>query len=92
MEKYEMDSFFIVYVALAIYLVLNLAVSFFLAKRDDLDTVQKVAQIIIAWLIPYIAAIALWQFNKSQDRPIKKHSEFGGGPRDSSGAGSDGNH
>ena len=87
-----MDSLFITYAALAIYFALSIAVSVFLAKRDDLDNVQKVAQIFLAWLIPYIAAIALWQFHKSQDRPIKPHSEFGGGPRDSSNAGSDGNH
>ncbi len=87
-----MDSLFIIYAALAIYFAISLAVSVFLAKRDDLDKVQKIAQIFLAWLIPYIAAIALWQFHKSQDRPIKMHSEFGGGPRDSSGAGSDGNH
>ncbi|MBQ4831579.1 hypothetical protein J8L84_20075 [Alteromonas sp. MMG017] len=86
-----MDSLFI-YSALVTYLVLSFAVSVFLAKREDLDAVQKVAQIIIAWLIPFIGALALWQFNKSQDQPTRKYSEFGGGNRDSSGAGSDGNH
>ena len=87
-----MDSLFMIYAALAIYIAISLAVSVFLAKRDDLDNVQKIAQIFLVWLIPYIAAIALWQFHKSQDRPIQSHSEFGGGPRDSSGAGSDGSH
>jgi len=87
-----MGSLFMIYAALAIYIAISLAVSVFLAKRDDLDNVQKTAQIVLVWLIPYIAAIALWQFHKSQDLPIKKHSEFGGGPRDSSGDGSDGNH
>ena len=87
-----MGSLFMIYAALAIYIAISLAVSVFLAKRDDLDNVQKTAQIFLVWLIPYIAAIALWQFHKSQDLPIKKHSEFEGGPRDSSGAGSDGNH
>ena len=87
-----MGSLFMIYAALAIYIAISLAVSVFLAKRDDLDNVQKIAQIFLVWLIPYIAAIALWQFHKSQDPPIKKHSEFGGGPRDSSGVGSDGNH
>ena len=87
-----MGSLFMIYAALAIYIAISLAVSVFLAKRDDLDNVQKIAQIFLVWLIPYIAAIALWQFHKSQDLPIKKHSEFEGGPRDSSGAGSDGNH
>ncbi|MCG7639838.1 hypothetical protein [Alteromonas sp. CNT1-28] len=73
-----MDSLFI-YSALVTYLVLSIAVSVFLAKREDLDSVQKIAQIIIAWLIPIIGAVALWQFNKSQDQPTKKYSEFGGG-------------
>lgn len=86
-----MDSLFI-YAALFTYLVLSFAVSVFLTKREDLDSVQKIAQIIIAWLIPIIGAVALWQFNKSQDQPTQKYSEFGGGHRDISGAGSDGNH
>ncbi|MDC9527835.1 hypothetical protein PSH54_20375 [Pseudoalteromonas sp. Angola-30] len=86
-----MDSLFI-YSALVTYLVLSIAVSVFLAKREDLDSVLKIAQIIIAWLIPIIGAVALWQFNKSQDQPTKKYSEFGGGNRDSSGSGSDGSH
>ncbi|GGP76581.1 hypothetical protein [Shewanella ulleungensis] len=87
-----MDLLFIIYFALAIYFVLSLVISVFLAKRGDLDNVQKFAQIVLVWLIPYFAAIALWQFNKSQDQAVCKHSNFGGGPRDSSGAGSDGNH
>ncbi|WP_334060958.1 hypothetical protein [Alteromonas sp. S005] len=85
-----MDSLLIVYIAFAIYLVLNLAVSVFLVKRDDLDNVQKFFQILLVWLIPYFAAIGLWLFNKSQDQPVKQFSEFGGGAQDSSNAGSDG--
>ena len=41
-----MDSLFI-YSALVTYLVLSIAVSVFLAKREDLDSVQKIAQIIM---------------------------------------------
>ena len=87
-----MDSLLILYIALVAYLVLSLAVSVFLVKRDDLDNVQKVFQILLVWLIPYFAAIGLWLFNKSQDQPIKQFSEFGGGVQDSNNAGSDGGH
>jgi len=87
-----MDSPLIMYIALVIYLVLSLAVSVFLVKRDDLDNVQKVFQILLVWLIPYFAAIGLWLFNKSQDQPVKQFSKFGGGAQDSSNAGSDGGH
>ncbi len=70
-------------IGLGILIVLNVAVSFYLYKRDDLDNFQKVAQIVIVWLIPFVGAIALWLFNRSQDNDNKPSgSSFGGGSVD----------
>ena len=59
-----MDYFLI---GIVILIVLNIAVSIYLYKRDDLENFQKIAQIVIVWLIPFVGAIALWIFNRSQD-------------------------
>ncbi|MFC3204394.1 hypothetical protein ACFOEW_21530 [Alteromonas oceani] len=69
----------IIYVSLAVYVIISLAVSVFLIRRDDLTKAQKVLQIILAWLVPIIGALGLWQFNKSQDEPISRNKDFGGG-------------
>ncbi|WP_218311584.1 hypothetical protein [Alteromonas antoniana] len=73
-----------------IAILLNMVVSIFLVRRDDLETFQKGAQIFIVWLIPFFAAIGLWLLNRSQDTPAKTRKSFGGGPQDSSGVGSSG--
>ena len=85
-----MNMTYLLIVLAVIYLILNILVSIFLARRDDLDSSQKGFQIVLVWLFPFVGAIGLWQFNKSQDVPVKPHSEFGGGYQDSSNAGSDG--
>lgn len=78
------------HVVLIVASVLNVLVSVFLFKRDDLEPFQKGAQVLIVWLIPFVAAIGLWMFNKSNDVEVTSKKEFGGGPQDSSGAGSSG--
>lgn len=76
-------------VALAI---LNFSVSIYLFKRNDLDRFQKIAQVIVVWLIPFIGAIGLWLFNRSHDSDNNKPSggSFGGGSQDSIGISSSG--
>ena len=60
--------------------VLNIGVSVFISKRDDLESQQKLFQIILIWLIPLVAAIGLLFFNLSHDKDLKPmHKEFGGG-------------
>jgi hypothetical protein len=76
-------EFKIWYLVVGIAILLNIVVSIFLARRDDLETFQKGAQIFIVWLIPFFAAIGLWLLNRSQDAPTKKHKSFGGGSNDS---------
>ena len=71
-------------ITLALVALLNLVVSIYLAKRSDLEAFQKVAQIILVWLIPVFAAIGLWLFHRSQDTPLSSSKPFGGGSGDSS--------
>ena len=67
-----------------ILFILNVVVSIYLYKRDDLESFQKKAQIVVVWLIPFVGAIALWLFNRSQDDDNKPGgSSFGGGSSNS---------
>lgn len=76
-------------IIVVIVIALNLFVSVYLAKRDDLNRFQKVAQILIVWLVPLVGALGLWQFHRSQDNEsIQAHKRtFGGGTVDSAGSG-----
>mgnify|MGYP000565696144 FL=1 len=70
-------------ISLGVLIVLNVAVSLYLYKREDLDNFQKVSQLILVWLIPFFGAIALWLFNRSQDDDDKPSGGlFGGGSND----------
>lgn len=71
-----MDLFIL---AIVILFILNFAVTAFIAKRDDLDSFQKRVQIFIVWLIPFIAAIGLWFFNKGHNEKSNKNTPYGGG-------------
>jgi hypothetical protein len=64
--------------AFAMAAILNIPVSIFIARRNDLERSQKAWQILIIWLVPYIAAIGLWLVNRSHDikRPSARR-EFG---------------
>ncbi|WP_412973031.1 hypothetical protein [Glaciecola sp. MF2-115] len=71
------------YLLIGIALLINIAVSIFLIRRDDLEGFQKSAQILIVWLIPIFAGLGVWMLRRSQDAPTKAHKNFGGGARDS---------
>ena len=73
----------IIKISIGVLIILNIAVSFFIAKRDDLDSFQKKVQIIIVWLIPFIAAIGLWLFNRGHDNNHNGKQPFGGGEQSS---------
>ncbi|MCF2860146.1 hypothetical protein L1286_21935 [Pseudoalteromonas sp. SMS1] len=68
----------------------NLLMSVFIAKRNDLEIIQKAVQIIIIWLIPIFGATGLWLFYRSQDQESIHTSKrpFGGGSAGNSGMGS----
>ncbi|MEC7826482.1 MAG: hypothetical protein VYD12_18215 [Pseudomonadota bacterium] len=79
----------ILYVVLAILFILNTSVSVFLMKRDDLNTFQKGAQMLLVWLVPFLAAIGVWLLNRSQDIQATRAKTFGGGVSDSIGPGAE---
>jgi len=67
------------YIGFGVIVLLNVIVSILLIKRDDLEVFQKVVQVILVWLIPFFAAVGLWLFYRSQDKPKSIPKSFGGG-------------
>ena len=67
------------------WVTLNILVSIFIARRADLDSFQKGAQVTMVWLIPFIAAVGLWLFHRSIDDKRRGVGPIGGGPNDSIG-------
>ena len=66
-------------IIISIIVLLNVLVSAFIAKRDDLDAFQKKTQIVLIWLVPFIAAIGFYFVNKSHDVKDKNKNTFRGG-------------
>ncbi len=66
-----MDLKLILIVAVLIGLF-QLAVCIFIWRRDDLEKEQKIAQSVIAWLIPFFAALGLLIMHRSHDKPFNK--------------------
>jgi Mn2+/Fe2+ NRAMP family transporter len=56
--------------------VLNTIVSILVGKRDDLSLFQKIAQILIIWLVPFLAAIGIFLLNKDYDDIGSRSSSF----------------
>lgn len=80
-----MNNILIIGVLIGVAVLLNVFVSVYLARRSDLESSQKIAQIVIVWVVPYIAAIGLWLFNRSHDEIELNQKPFGGGANDSIG-------
>jgi len=66
-------------IIIPILILLNIVVSVFIAKRDDLDSFQKKTQIVIIWLVPFIAAIGFYFINRSHDVKEENKNSFRGG-------------
>ena len=66
------------YIPLVVLTLINITVSLYLMKRGDLEPFQKGAQIVLVWLLPFVAAIGLWLFHRSQDVPISSSKSSGG--------------
>ena len=75
---------FLVFIFLSL-VALNLSVSILIVRRADFDLFQKAAQIAMVWIIPFIAAIGLWLFYRSNDDNRQGGGSGGGGPNDSIG-------
>ena len=70
-------------IIISVLIILNITVSVYICKRDDLDAFQIKAQLVMVWLIPFIAAIGLWFFNRSHNDNPKLKQPFGGGEQSS---------
>jgi hypothetical protein len=66
----------IIWIISATYVLLSLLVSFHVVRRDDLEPAQKVAQSIVIWVIPFIAAIGIWLFHRSEDKVNARIDSF----------------
>ena len=82
-KNFKMD---VISIILIVSCLLNLTVSIFLILREDMETTQRVVQILIVWLIPFLGALGLYLFHKSQDDyvSIPFKGKFGGGDNGSS--------
>ena len=74
-----------IYLAIVLVISINIFVTVFLFRLDTLDSFQKYAQTLIVWFLPIVGALVLWLFNRN-DCVNYKSTEFGVGPRDSSGS------
>ncbi|MDM7861646.1 hypothetical protein QTP81_13680 [Alteromonas sp. ASW11-36] len=84
----EVEPMTYYWIGAGLLFIINLYVSVFLCRRDDLERIQKGLQVLIVWLIPLLGAVGLWLFYKNEDddkNKPDKHS-FGGGSNDSIGA------
>ena len=63
----------------------NVLISIYIATRDGLEKFQIIIQIVLVWLVPFFAAIGIWLFYRSQDRPSDRRKLEGNG-HDSVGA------
>jgi H+/gluconate symporter-like permease len=66
-------------------IIINILVSLYISRRDDLDIIQKVAQVFIVWLVPFLGAISLFIFHRNNDKQSPTSKSFGGGANDSIG-------
>ena len=64
MENYYLE------ISIVIALLLNVIAGLKVSKSDYFEKAQKVAQIIIIFLIPFIASIGIILFLRSQERPV----------------------
>ena len=67
------------YIILLVAVVLNILVSVSTFKRDDFEKGQKIAQIVLIWLVPFITAIGIWFFHRSFDETYKSQKPSRGG-------------
>jgi len=68
-----------IYLIISVLFLVNIAVSVNLSKRDDLEGIQKVMQIVFIWVIPFLGAFISWQVNRNYDVLAESRKEFGGG-------------
>jgi len=61
-----MGTLMLVFLLLAI--AINLYGSIFVYRRTDVEQAQKIAQIIVIWIVPIMFAVGMILFYKSEDK------------------------
>ena len=63
-----MDSYYLE-ITIFVALLLNLVAAIQVIKSDEFEKMQKVAQIVLVLLIPFIASVGIILFLRSQQKP-----------------------
>lgn len=72
MENYYLE------IALVTALALNVVAGVRVAKSDVFEKPQKIAQIVLIFLIPFIAAVGILLFLRSEEKPLTSNANKGG--------------
>ena len=71
--EFNVISMLIIFIVL-----LNIIMTVYISRKEDLSSFQKKGQVLIIWIIPVFAAIGLWVFHRSQNE-ISNNNILGGG-------------
>ncbi|OUR62278.1 hypothetical protein A9Q74_05380 [Colwellia sp. 39_35_sub15_T18] len=70
-----------IYVTIGVLFLVNISVCIFISKRDDLEDIQKIMQMVFVWAIPFLGALFFWRINRNHDVVTTQSKSFGGGAR-----------
>ncbi|PXF63212.1 hypothetical protein [Kangiella spongicola] len=79
-----MSNYFLVF-GIVLAVLLNIIACYRVLKTDYFDKHQKIFQIILIWLIPFIASVGIVLFLFNENNPSQEPTDFGGGTNDSIG-------
>ncbi|ERB62740.1 hypothetical protein G3U99_14090 [Vibrio coralliilyticus OCN008] len=78
-------------IAVSALVLVNVAVTISLIKNDSITRPQKLTQVSIVWVVPFIGAVGFWLFHHIDGRSdVLNRRTFGGGANDSIGVSSQG--
>ncbi|NUW67190.1 hypothetical protein [Vibrio coralliilyticus] len=81
----------IVLVRVSALVLVNVVVTISLLKNDAITSSQKLTQVSIVWVVPFIGAVGFWLFHRIDGRSdASTPKTFGGGANDSIGTSSQG--
>ena len=68
-----------IYLIIGGLFIVNVAISIYVSKSDDLESSQKKMQIVLVWVIPFLGAFFCWKMNRIHDDITEPNKTFGGG-------------
>ena len=68
-----------IYLTIGVLFIANIAISIYISKNDDLESIQKKMQIALVWGIPFLGAFFCWKMNRIHNDITEPHKTFGGG-------------